>query len=122
MISDPSSLSWGIPVTVIGLWITLLALACFIRLLKLIGFHQTCILSCFAGLFHQSLYFLLAVSHFCLTKSNNIGGAAIKVSFFLRLGITECMEMDIITKSYLQGNIILLFWLTLMIGFFLAAR
>lgn len=27
VISGPSSLSWGIPVTVIGLWITLLALA-----------------------------------------------------------------------------------------------
>lgn len=49
-----------------------------------------------------------------------MAGAAIKVSFYPRLEITESMEMDIITESYFHGNIILLLWLTLMIGFFLA--
>lgn len=70
-------------------------------------------------LFH---IFLFPVSHFYVTKRNNIGGAVIKMYFYPRVGITECMEMDIITKSYYKGNIILLSWLTLMIGFFLVPQ
>lgn len=66
--------------------------------------------------------FLFAVSHFYVTKRHNISGAAIKASLYPRVGITECMEMDIITKSYFKGNIILLSWLTLMIGFFLVPQ
>lgn len=93
-------------------------------ILKLISFHQMCVYFVMLrwNFFHQSLYFLLAVSHFYLTKRNNIGATAIKVSFYPRVGTTECMEMDIITKSYFQGNIILLLLLTLMIGFFFASQ
>lgn len=69
--------------------------------------------------FQQILTFFLL---FHVLRFNNIGGAAIKVSFYPRVGITECMEMDIVTNSYFEGNIILLFWLTLMIGFFLALQ